>query len=54
MVTERDWYHEGMEHEDFALGVPYQDADTGEMIVSISSKANIKDGEIRFWLEICS
>ena len=42
VVTERDWYHEGMEHEDFALGVPYQDANTGEMIVSISSKANIK------------
>ncbi len=42
VVTERDWYMEGTNHENFALGVPYVDADTGKMIVSISSAVNKK------------
>lgn len=41
-VVERDWYKEGMKHENFALGTPYHDADTGQMIVSISSKADVE------------
>lgn len=41
-VVERDWYKEGINHDSFALGTPYQDANTGQMIVSISSKINVK------------
>ena len=37
-VTDRDWYKEGKTHEEFALGIPYLDAQTGQMVVSISSK----------------
>ncbi len=41
VIVERDWYKEGLEHENFALGAPYQDESTGQMIVSISSKIDI-------------
>lgn len=41
-VSERDWYKEGITHDSFTLGTPYTDADTGEMIVSISSRIDIK------------
>lgn len=41
VVAERDWYREGLTHEKFKLGSPYTDADTGQLIVSISSKAEI-------------
>lgn len=41
VITERDWYKEGINHNEFALGSPYLDADTGQMIVSISSKVDI-------------
>lgn len=41
VVAERDWYKEGLTHENFTLGSPYLDADTGQMIVSISSKVNV-------------
>lgn len=36
--AERDWYQEGMGHEQVALGVPYRDAQTGELIVSATAK----------------
>lgn len=42
VVAERDWYKEGLTHTKFALGSPYLDADTGQMVVSISSKADIE------------
>ena len=41
VVSERDWYKEGLTFNDFALGTPYQDADTGQMIVSASTKISI-------------
>lgn len=41
-VVERDWYIEGIKHDGFALGTPYLDADTGEMVVSISTRADVK------------
>ena len=41
VITERDWYKEGMNHNEFKLGSPYLDADTGQMIVSISSKVDV-------------
>lgn len=43
VITERDWYVDGIQQEDFVLGAPYKDANTGQMVVSISSKVNIKD-----------
>lgn len=42
VVAERTWYQEGMTHDEFALGAPYLDADTGRMIVSISSKVQVE------------
>lgn len=42
VVSERDWYKEGLQHDNFIMGKPYIDADSGQMVVSISSKANIK------------
>lgn len=40
-VVERDWYKEGLENQNFALGAPYMDAESGQLVVSISSKADI-------------
>lgn len=40
VVTEREWYKEGLNNSKFAFGQPYIDADTGKFIVSAS--ANIK------------
>jgi len=37
VVVERSWYKEGLENEDIAFGVPYVDAQTGEMVVSASA-----------------
>ncbi len=41
VITERDWYKEGLAFEDFALGTPYLDADTGQMIVSASTRIKV-------------
>lgn len=38
VVTERDWYKEGLLHDQFAFGEPYVDAMTGGTCVSISSR----------------
>ncbi len=38
VVTERDWYKEGLQHDRFAFGEPYVDAMTGSTCVSISSR----------------
>lgn len=38
VVTERDWYKEGLTHDRFAFGEPYVDAMTGGTCVSISSR----------------
>lgn len=38
VVTERDWYQEGLKHDRFAFGEPYVDAMTGGTCVSISSR----------------
>lgn len=40
VVTERDWYKEGLLHDQFAFGEPYVDALTGGTCVSISSRLN--------------
>lgn len=38
VVTERDWYKEGLLHDQFAFGEPYVDSMTGATCVSISSR----------------
>lgn len=38
VVTERDWYQEGLTHDQFAFGEPYLDALTGSTCVSVSSR----------------
>ena len=38
VVTERDWYKEGLLHDQFAFGEPYADSMTGGTCVSISSR----------------
>lgn len=38
VVTDRDWYKEGLEHDEFAFGATYLDAESGEHIVSATSK----------------
>lgn len=36
VLTERDWYVEGCEHEELAFGEPYYDSNTGQVCVSVS------------------
>lgn len=40
VVTERDWYIEGLAHDSFAFGEPYVDAMTGGICVSVSCRLN--------------
>ncbi len=40
VITERDWYKEGLSNTSFQIGSTYLDADTGEFVVSASSKLN--------------
>lgn len=44
VVTERTWYIEGLEHEEFVFGEPYVDAMTGEACMSVTSR--IDDGSV--------
>ena len=44
VVTERDWYQEGLEHEEFTYGRPYPDAETGEYIVSVTTLLSGTEG----------
>lgn len=43
VVTEREWYIEGLEHENFAFGEPYIDAMTGSTCVSVTTKVGIPE-----------
>lgn len=40
VVTERNWYLEGLEHDEFAFGEPYMDAMTGEACISVTSRVD--------------
>lgn len=40
VVTERDWYIEGLTHDNFAFGEPYVDAMTGGTCVSVTCRLN--------------
>lgn len=44
VVTERDWYQEGLTHETFAFGAPYLDADSGAFIVSATALIKTSNG----------
>ncbi|SHO44514.1 methyl-accepting chemotaxis protein [Anaerocolumna xylanovorans] len=47
VVTERDWYKEGLQKDNFAFGVPYADADTGEYCITASARLHIAGGATR-------
>ena len=36
VLTQRDWYLEGCEHQELAFGEPYYDSQTGQVCVSAS------------------
>ena len=44
VVTERDWYQEGLNHEEFTYGKPYPDAESGEYIVSATTMLEEAEG----------
>ncbi len=44
VVTERDWYKEGLEHEEFAFGEPYVDAMTGDTCASVTVRLDFGSG----------
>lgn len=46
VVTERDWYKEGLEHDTFTFGEPYVDAMTGGTCVSVTARLDT-DSTIR-------
>lgn len=41
--SERDWYKTGINNDEFVFGMPYEDAQTGEMIVSASAELKRPD-----------
>lgn len=43
IVTERDWYKEGLEHDTFTFGEPYVDTMTGSTCVSVTARLNTGD-----------
>ncbi|MDF2588049.1 MAG: methyl-accepting chemotaxis sensory transducer [Anaerocolumna sp.] len=47
IVTDRDWFKEGMNNESFAFGATYVDANTGEFIFSASTKLQSNDSITR-------
>ena len=44
VITERDWYVDGKDSEEFVFGAPYVDSDSGSMVVSASRKVVLPDG----------
>ncbi|MBR1572845.1 MAG: methyl-accepting chemotaxis protein [Lachnospiraceae bacterium] len=44
VITEKDWYKQGKESEEFVFGAPYVDDSTGKMVVSASRKVTLADG----------
>lgn len=43
IVTERDWYKDGLNFSEFTFGEPYVDAETGKFILSASTLLNRSD-----------
>ena len=46
VITERDWYIDGKDSEEFVFGAPYVDSDSGGMVVSASRKVTLHDGRV--------
>lgn len=47
VVTEKDWYKEGLNHSDgFETGTPYVDSSTKGLVVSITRKVTLADGRV--------
>ena len=46
VITERDWYKEGIGSGHFVIGTPYVDEDTGSMVVTMSGKVTLADGRV--------
>lgn len=44
IITEKDWYKQGKDSEEFVFGAPYVDDSTGKMVVSASRKVTLADG----------
>lgn len=40
VVTERNWYIEGLEHDEFVFGEPYVDAMTGSACISVTARVD--------------
>jgi methyl-accepting chemotaxis protein len=47
VVTERDWYKEGLGKDSFVFGAPYVDANTGGFVLSASAQLKSKDSSVR-------
>ena len=45
VITERDWYKQALGHEEFVIGEPYVDADTGAIVVSASKEVTLTNGK---------
>lgn len=45
-VTTRDWYVEAKKQGDFYISEPYIDADTGEMIITVSKSFKTANGQV--------
>lgn len=47
VVTERDWYKEGLGKDSFVFGAPYVDANTGGFVLSASAELKSQDGLVK-------
>ncbi len=46
VITERDWYVQAAGSEDFVIGEPYVDSDTGSLVVTASRGVTLTDGRV--------
>lgn len=44
VITERDWYIQALGHQEFVIGEPYVDANTGGIVVTASREDTLADG----------
>lgn len=47
VVTDRDWYKEGIGKDQFVFGAPYVDANTGELVLSAYAELKSKDSAVK-------
>ncbi|MDF2800711.1 MAG: Histidine kinase, region:chemotaxis sensory transducer precursor [Anaerocolumna sp.] len=47
VVTDRDWYKEGLGKDKFVFGAPYVDANTGEMVLSAYAELKSSDSTVK-------